>query len=144
MSHFWARWLISCGVELAIAEMACVSRISARLSQPLSVFRSNVPFLGAMSRILCSWTRKSRNSVHFLNRPQNVSRSLRRSGPVFQSRAFALVSYVVDLGNRNGVHFPTPYDIVFTICVGLVQWSISTREDSHPIVYRWLLRLNLQ
>ena len=26
MSHFWARWLISCVVELAIAEMACVSR----------------------------------------------------------------------------------------------------------------------
>ena len=26
MSHFWARWLVSCVVELAIAEMACVSR----------------------------------------------------------------------------------------------------------------------
>ena len=26
MSHFWARCLISCVVELAIAEMACVSR----------------------------------------------------------------------------------------------------------------------
>ena len=26
MSHFWARWPVSCVVELAIAEMACVSR----------------------------------------------------------------------------------------------------------------------
>ena len=26
MSHFWARWLVSCVVELAIAEMACFSR----------------------------------------------------------------------------------------------------------------------
>ena len=25
MSHFLARWLVSCVVELAIAEMACVS-----------------------------------------------------------------------------------------------------------------------
>ena len=40
-------------VELAIAEMACVSRnVRTTRSESLPAFRSNVPFLGAMSRIL--------------------------------------------------------------------------------------------
>ena len=45
--------LTSCEVELAIAEMACVSR-NVRTTRPesLPAFRSNVPFLSAMSHIL--------------------------------------------------------------------------------------------
>ena len=40
-------------VELAIAEMACVSRnVRTTRSESLPAFRSNVPFLNAMSRIL--------------------------------------------------------------------------------------------
>ena len=45
--------LTSCVVEFAIAEMACVSRnIRTTRSESLAVFRSNVPFLSARSRIL--------------------------------------------------------------------------------------------
>ena len=45
--------LTSCEVELAIAEMACVSRnVRTTRSESLPAFRSNVPFLSAMSRIL--------------------------------------------------------------------------------------------
>ena len=33
--------------------------------------------------ILCSWARNRRNGVRFPKRPQNVSRSFRRSGPTF-------------------------------------------------------------
>ena len=45
--------LTFCEVEFAIAEMACVSRnVRTTRSESLPAFRSNVPFLSAMSRIL--------------------------------------------------------------------------------------------
>ena len=120
-------FLPSCGVELVIAEMACVSRnirrtfhvlfgvsvqrsISGRdVSYPVklnsssqkwrafpetsaerftffSVFRSNVPFLNAITHILCivelgltGLTSTSQNSRTTASSP------LRYSGPVFQS-----------------------------------------------------------
>ena len=46
--------------------------ISARLCQPLTVFRSNVPFLNAMARILSSWTRAHRADVHFNKHPHDL------------------------------------------------------------------------
>ena len=47
--------LVYCGVELAIAEMACVSRnVRPTRSESLPAFRSNVPFLNAIVHILCS------------------------------------------------------------------------------------------
>ena len=39
--------------------------------------------MNAFSHILCSWARNRRNGVRFLKRPQNVSRSFRRSSPTF-------------------------------------------------------------
>jgi len=42
----------------------------------------------------CSWARHRRNGVRFLKRPQNVSRSFRRSSPTFHFWARCLTSYV--------------------------------------------------
>ena len=59
-------------------------------------------WLNAFPHILCSWTWAHRTDVHFPKRPQNVARSFRRSGPVFQSWAFALVScYFIWLENTS-------------------------------------------
>ncbi len=45
--------LTFCEVEFAIAEMACVSRnVRTTRSESLPAFRSNGPFLSAMSHIL--------------------------------------------------------------------------------------------
>ena len=156
MSHFWVLFIVSCS--------------------------------WTHHRILCSWTRKSRNGVHF---PESSAErftflaSIRSSVPflnalrsglltffsslviqeslinfagerlrsktdshcesVFLLLSFCLVSWSWVRLRRKRVHFPTHTHIVFNdACVGLVQWSISTREDSHLIVYRWLWRLNLQ
>ena len=47
--------LTFCEVEFAIAEMACVSRnVRTTRSESLPAFRSNGPFLSAMSHILLS------------------------------------------------------------------------------------------
>ena len=51
--HFWTRCLTSFVVELAIAEMACVSwNVRTTRSESLPAFQSNGPFLNAMSHIL--------------------------------------------------------------------------------------------
>ena len=54
--------------------------------------------MNAFSHILCSWARNRRNGVRFLKRPQNVSRSFRRSSPTFHFWTRFLTSYVVELG----------------------------------------------
>ena len=84
MSHFWARWLVSCVVELAIAEMACVSR-NIRTAAPatfgIPVQRSISGRDGSYPAVELGKTETASTSR---SRPQNVSRSLRRSGPVFR------------------------------------------------------------
>ena len=84
MSHFWARWPVSCVVELAIAEMACVSR-NIRTAAPaafgIPVQRSISGRDGSYPAVELGKTETASTSR---SRPQNVSRSLRRSGPVFR------------------------------------------------------------
>ena len=51
--------------------------------------------MNAFSHILCSWARNRRNGVRFLKRPQNVSRSFRRSSPTFHFWTRFLTSYKI-------------------------------------------------
>ena len=51
-----------------------------------------------LPHILWSWARNHRNGVRFPKRPQNVTRSFRRSGPTFHFWARLLASYGVELG----------------------------------------------
>ncbi len=73
------------GVELTIAEMACVSR-NIRTAVPaaygIPVQRSISERDGSYPEVELGLTGLTSTSR---SRPQNVSRSLRRSGPVFQS-----------------------------------------------------------
>ena len=157
MSHFWALFIVSCSwtrhrrnglypeVELGLTGLTSTSQNVRRTFYVLSVVSVQCFSPDVYHRILCSWTRHRRNGVRFPKYPHGCPSRLRYSGPTFHFWARWLVSCSWTRKCRNGVHFPTHTHIVFyDACVGLVQWSISTREDSHPIVYRWLWRLNLQ
>ena len=57
-------------VELAIAEMACVSsNVRTTRSESLSAFESNVPFLSAMSHILSRMFRWSTKQILIVQKP---------------------------------------------------------------------------
>ena len=87
-----------------------------------------------------SWTRAHRTAklrtvkFCFPRRTQNVSRSFRHLGPVFQSWSFALVSCCSWARHRrNGVRFlKYPHGLIDRYGIP-VQRSISERDVSHPI-----------
>ena len=82
-----------------------------------------------------SWTRAHRTDVHFPNRSQNVSRSLRRFGPVYQSWAFALVSCVVEHEKAETASTSRTVRWTFHVpCVAPVQCSVSKRFFSYPFI----------
>ena len=71
-------------VELGLTGLTSTSRSSrTTCSKSLALLRSSDSVLSVRPRILCSWARNRRNGVRFLKRPQNVSRSFRRSSPTF-------------------------------------------------------------
>ena len=73
-----------------------------------------------LSAILWSWTRAHRTDVHFPKRTQNVSRSFRRFGPVFQSWAFALVSWFL-VSNHLLCNFQ-PCQVWWVVCWPVVHF----------------------
>ena len=106
--------------------------------------RTVIAYDRLFSHPVFSWARNRRNGVRFPKHPRNVSRSFRCSGPTFHFWARLLTSCSWVRFRRNRVHFPNHTHIVFNdACVGLVQWSISNREDSHPVLKK-SLKLLLQ
>ena len=89
--------------------------ISARLFQPLTVFRSNVPFLNAMARILSSWTRAHRADVHFNKHPHDL----------FQVPCGVCFQWFVP---ERSPSYPD-FNISVILCEGVVIFGCYNRED---------------
>ena len=89
--------------------------ISARLCQPFTVFRSNVPFLNAMARILSSWTRAHRADVHFNKHPHDL----------FQVPCGVCFQWFVP---ERSPSYPD-FNISVILCEGVVIFGCYNRED---------------
>ena len=69
------------------------------------------------------------------SRPQNVLRSLRRSGPVFRFWTLFLVSWSWTRAHRADVHFNKhPHDLFQVPCGVCFQWFVPERSLSYPEV----------
>ena len=126
--------LTSCVVEFAIAEMACVSRnIRTTRFESLALFRSNVPFLNAMARILVKLSSKRHRLKPFEFSPHGLTDRLRLNcEPSSPMNAFSHILKVeldltemacVSWNIRRTLHVPSGVP---------VQRSISERSVSYP------------
>ena len=121
-------------VELAIAEMACVSwNIRRTLHVPSVVsVQCFSPERSVSYPVKLSSKRHRLKPFEFS--PHGLTDRLRLNcEPSSPMNAFSHILWSWVRLRRNRVHFPNHTHIVFyDACVGLVQWSISNREDSHP------------